>query len=161
MIFHWVFCTQYNKINSTGGARSEVMFESEWRAVYFSSLRTKLFLASLRMPQIVRPSKNHYRMFFVQSSTLPPPSMHRELTEYRRCCMQDNKSYCNNHVSISNNMTLKLSYFQQCQGCKYVTCQSDVGNDKESGNLTNAKNSSHEWEAPMMELPAWTPAGCI
>ena len=32
---------------------------------------------------------NQWRMFFVQSSTLPP-SMHCKLTEHGRCCMQNN-----------------------------------------------------------------------
>ena len=52
----------------------------------FGSLRAKLVLAPLGMPKWVWPSMNRYRMFYVQTSTLPP-SMHGKLTEHGRCCI--------------------------------------------------------------------------
>ena len=63
---------------STCGACSEVVFEFEWRATYFSSLRAKLVTASLGMPKWVWPLINWYRTFFIQTSALPA-SIHTNL----------------------------------------------------------------------------------
>ena len=71
LIFHRLF--SYN-INSTFPhvvhGRSCIVFEFEWRAIWFGSLRADLILE----PQYT----DKYRMFFVQTSTLPP-SMPRKL----------------------------------------------------------------------------------
>ena len=46
---------------------------------------------ALNLGPWVWPSMNWYRIFFVQTST-PLPSMHRNLTERVRCCMQRTNS---------------------------------------------------------------------
>ena len=46
-------------------------------------LRAKLDSAPLGMLKRVQPSNNQYRMFFIQTSTLPP-SIHHKLTEHGR-----------------------------------------------------------------------------
>ena len=52
------------------------MFEFEWKATCFSSLRAKLILAPLDcMPIWIWPSINRYRMFFVQYRTVTHPSI--------------------------------------------------------------------------------------
>ena len=66
---------------------SEVMFEIEWLATHSGA---KLILPPLKMQNWAWPSMNQYRMFFIQTSTLPP-SMHQQFTKYRRCCMQINQ----------------------------------------------------------------------
>ena len=43
MIFHWLFCIQYQQLPFTCDACPEVLFEFEWRATYLGcSLRAKL-----------------------------------------------------------------------------------------------------------------------
>ena len=51
MISHWLLCIKYELFLSTCGACSEVVFEFEWRATYFGSLKAKLILAPLDMPK--------------------------------------------------------------------------------------------------------------
>lgn len=58
-IFHWLFCIQHQIL----WCMLKVVFECEWRASYFSSLRAKLIFST---------SMNRYKMFCVQTSTLPP-----------------------------------------------------------------------------------------
>ena len=86
MISDWLLCVQSKQSLSTRGACLEVVSEVERRATYFGSFRAKLVLAPLGMPKWVWPSMNRYRMFYVQTSTLPP-SMHGKLTEHGRCCI--------------------------------------------------------------------------
>ena len=78
------------KIFSISGACFNVVIESGCRATNFGSLSAKLILAPFGMPKWVWPSRNQYRMVFVQTST-QPPSMHRKLPKHRRCCMQNNQ----------------------------------------------------------------------
>ena len=80
-----------SRISFTCGACSEGVFEFEWKATSVGLLRAKLMLAPLDMLKRVSPSRNQYRMFFVQTSTLPP-SMHQKLTKHGRSCMQNNQS---------------------------------------------------------------------
>ena len=54
------------------GACSDGVFEFERKATYVGLLRAKLMLAPLDMPKRVSPSRNQYRMFFVQISAQPP-----------------------------------------------------------------------------------------
>ena len=56
------------------------MFEFELRATYLGSLRAKLILASLGMPNSVWPL-NNIEFCFSPTSTLPP-SMHQKPTEH-------------------------------------------------------------------------------
>ena len=44
---------------------------------------------------------NRYRMFFVQTSTLPS-SMHWKLTKLGRCCMQNHQLPTKSHVKLQN-----------------------------------------------------------
>ena len=44
---------------------------------------------------------NRYRMFFVQTSTLPS-SMHWKLTKLGRCCMQNHQLPTKGHVKLQN-----------------------------------------------------------
>ena len=74
----------------------------EWRATYVSSLRAKFILAPFGIWNWVWPSMNGYRMFFDQTSTLPP-SMHRKLTKHERCCMQNNQLPTDSHVELEEN----------------------------------------------------------
>ena len=91
VIFHWSVCIEkINKFFCTCGPSWEPVFESEWRATYFGSLRVKLILRRFGMPKWVWPSMNQYRMSSVQTSTLCP-SMHRKLTEDGGCCMQNSQ----------------------------------------------------------------------
>jgi hypothetical protein len=66
------------------------VFEFERRATYFGSSRAELILAPLGMPKWVWRSVNQFKMFFVQTSTLPP-SMHKRLTKHGRCRMRNNQ----------------------------------------------------------------------
>ena len=44
------------------------LFEFEWKATYFGSLRAKLILSPLGMPKWVWLSTNQYRIYFIQIS---------------------------------------------------------------------------------------------
>ena len=77
------FAYHVNKLLPLCGACLELVFEVEPRATNFGSLRVKLNLAPLGMPKWVWPSMNRDKMFFIQTSTIPP-SMHRKLTEHGR-----------------------------------------------------------------------------
>ena len=82
------------------GACLEVVFEFEWRATYFASLRAKLILAPLGIPKWVRPSMNWYGMFFVQTPT-PSPSMHWKCTQHGTC-MQNNQHPTKGQSNVSH-----------------------------------------------------------
>jgi hypothetical protein len=45
---------------------------------------------------------NRYRMFFVQTSTLPP-WMHHKLTKHGRFCKQNNQLPTKTHVELKDN----------------------------------------------------------
>lgn len=54
-------------------------------------------------------------LFFIQTSRLPP-SMHCNLVEHGRCCMQNNKLLIKIHVELENSfMTL-----HKCDICEFV-----------------------------------------
>ena len=64
-----------------------------------------LFLVILGMPRVLKyvwPSMNRYRMFFVQTSTLPP-RMHQELTKHGRFYNQNNQLPTKSHVELKDN----------------------------------------------------------
>jgi hypothetical protein len=69
---------------------------------YIGSWRAKLILAPLGMPKWVWPSMNRYRMFFVQTSTIPP-CMHQKLTKHGRFCKQNNQLPTKSHVELKDN----------------------------------------------------------
>ena len=46
---------------------------------------------------------NQYRMFFVQTSTLPTPRMHNFFTENGTCCMQINQLPIKSPVELQDN----------------------------------------------------------
>ena len=52
---------------------------------------------------------NWYRMFFIQISFTQPPSMHWELPEHGRCCMQNNQLLTKSHVESEDNSILEHS----------------------------------------------------
>ena len=89
MIYHWLFWIQYQWFLTTCDAFSEVVYEFEGRVTYFGSMRAKLILWPLGMPQWVWPSMNRQTMLFVHTSTLPP-RMHSKLTEHGKC-LQNNQ----------------------------------------------------------------------
>jgi hypothetical protein len=68
----------------------EVVFEFEFRATYFCSLRTKVISTPLSMSKWVGPLMNWCRMFLAQPPHLPP-NMHQKLIKRQRCCMQINQ----------------------------------------------------------------------
>jgi hypothetical protein len=45
---------------------------------------------------------NQYRMFYVQTSTLPP-RMHHKLTKHGRFCKQNNQLPTKTHVELKDN----------------------------------------------------------
>jgi hypothetical protein len=45
---------------------------------------------------------NRYKMFFVQTSTLPP-RMHHKLTKHGRFCKQNNQLPTKTHVELKDN----------------------------------------------------------
>ena len=88
--------------------RGTVVLESEWRATYFRSFRAKLMLAPLGMAKWVWPLMDRYRMFFIQSSTLPL-SVHQKFTEHERCCMQNYLLLTKTQVELKGNWNTSLS----------------------------------------------------
>jgi hypothetical protein len=50
---------------------------------------------------------NRYRMFFVQTSTLPP-RMHHKLTKHGRFCKQNNQLPTKSHVEFKDNSIISL-----------------------------------------------------
>jgi hypothetical protein len=96
------------------------VLEFEWIATYFGCLRARIILKHLLgMPKWIRPSMNrNIRMFFVQTSTLPP-SMHRKRADNGRCCMQNNQLSIKSPIEVDDNSnvvmmrasTLLLSYW--------------------------------------------------
>ena len=73
---------------------------------YFGPLRAKLILAPLGMPKWVRSSTNLHRMFFVQTSTLPP-SMHHKLTYWTwKLLYAKQRLLSKNHVELENNSSI-------------------------------------------------------
>jgi hypothetical protein len=54
------------------------------------------------MPKWVWPLMNRYRMFFIQTSTLPP-CMHHKLTKHGRFCKQNNQLPTKTHVELNDN----------------------------------------------------------
>jgi hypothetical protein len=59
-----------------------------------------------QVPKWVWPSMNRYRMFFIQTSTLPP-GMHQKLTKHGRFCRQNNQLPTKTHVELKDN-SIKL-----------------------------------------------------
>ena len=56
---------------------------------------------------------NRYRMFYVQTSTLPP-RMHQNLTKHGRFCKQNNQLLTKSHVELKYNSNMretKLQYY--------------------------------------------------
>ena len=45
---------------------------------------------------------NQYRMFFVQTSTLPP-SMHQKISEHGKYCLQNNQLSTQRHIKLEDN----------------------------------------------------------
>jgi hypothetical protein len=48
---------------------------------------------------------NRYRMFFIQTSTLPP-RMHQKLTKHGRICQQNNQLPTKSHDELGDNSTM-------------------------------------------------------
>ena len=66
-------------------------------------IRAKLILAPLISQNELDPQyTNQYRMFFVQTSTLPS-SMHQKLAKHGMCCMQNNQLPTKTHVEVEHN----------------------------------------------------------
>ena len=80
------FAYNVNNIFSTCGACSEVHVNLD-KEQSISVSRAKHMLAPLGMPKWVWPSMNQYKVFFVQTSTLLPLSIHQKFTKHGRCCM--------------------------------------------------------------------------
>ena len=96
-MFHSFFCIQNQWFLSICGACSEIVCAIKWGATYFSSLRAQLILAPLGMPKWAWPSVNWYRMFFVQTSTLP-----QHAPKIYRSCMQKNQLLTDRHVELDS-----------------------------------------------------------
>ena len=68
----------------------------------------------------VWPFMNRYRMFYVQTSTLPP-RMHHKLTKHGRFCEQNNQLPTKTHVELKDNSIVyenwcreSLTQFWEC-----------------------------------------------
>ena len=93
---------------STCGAHVKAVFEFEWRATYFRSLRTKTHFYTSWNTKLSRPSLNWYRMFFAQ----PPHYLQactKQLTKHERCRMQKNQLLTKSPVKVM--VTLLASPF--------------------------------------------------
>jgi hypothetical protein len=97
-----LFCLQNLTCLVFFGACVEVGWRFEHRTFYIGSWRTKLILTLLGMPKWVWSSTNQYRMFYVQTSTLPP-HMHQKLTKHVRFCKQNNQLPTKTHVELKDN----------------------------------------------------------
>jgi hypothetical protein len=83
------------------------------RCLYLiGSWRAKLILAPLGMPKRIWPSMNQYRIFFVQTSTLPP-CMHQKLTKHGRFCKQNNQLPTRSHDELEDNDFVELEHGYQ------------------------------------------------
>jgi hypothetical protein len=54
---------------------------------------------------------NQYRMFYVQTSTLPP-RMHHKLTKHGRFCKQNNQLPTKTHVELKDNSNNRLKFIR-------------------------------------------------
>ena len=95
----------------------------KWRAPYFGALKAKLILAPLGMPNEFDSQWINFRMFYVQTSTLPP-GMHCKLTKHGSCCMQNNQ--LPTKYMLWYRITLKVEPTSVCSlvssGCSPCTC---------------------------------------
>lgn len=85
-------------VSTHGNECSEIVFEFECIAIGW--LRVKLILVltrSIGIPKWTSPSTNRYRTFLLKSPH-HLQAMHWKLTEYERCCMQDNQLTTKSHV---------------------------------------------------------------
>jgi hypothetical protein len=70
---------------------------------------------------------NRYRIFYLQTSTLPP-RMHHKLTKHGRFCKQNNHLPTKTHVELKDNsiMSLRIESGDQCECSNpmpwYCTC---------------------------------------
>jgi hypothetical protein len=60
---------------------------------------------------------NRYRMFFVQTSTLPP-RMHQKLTKPGRFCKQNNQLPTKSHVELKDNSNERTTFGQEFSSMK-------------------------------------------
>jgi hypothetical protein len=80
------------------------------------------FLACQEVLKWVWPFMNRYRMFYLQTSTLPP-RMHHKLTKHGRLCKQNNQLPTKTHVELKDNSimyTLMLEHTMFQQASIYV-----------------------------------------
>jgi hypothetical protein len=58
---------------------------------------------------------NQYRMFYVQTSTLPP-RMHHKLTKHGRFCKQNNQLPTKTHVELKDNSIVQneIAHLHEC-----------------------------------------------
>jgi hypothetical protein len=85
--------------------------ESGWRATHFGLLKAKLILSTFWHAKWVSTSMNRYRMFFVQTSRLLPPSTHWKLTKHGRSFMQNNKLQTRSHTELKDNSIIPRKAF--------------------------------------------------
>ena len=95
--FYWLFCIQYEQFRSTCCACLEVVFEFEWRATYFSSLRARYILA----PQVC----HNELIYNVLYSNLHTTSKHGPKT-----CQTWKVSFANNQLPTKSYVELQDSY---------------------------------------------------
>lgn len=109
MISYWLLWIQNRWLLSTC-ACSENVFDFQWKANYFIYSGPNFFSTSW----YARMSLNQYRMFVIETSTLPP-SMYQKLIKCGRCSMQNNKlptgSFIENYRKDSDNVAL---HFGRC-----------------------------------------------
>ena len=103
-------CFAYNvNFLSTWGASSEVVFEIEWRANYFGSLRAKIILAPLGIPNELDPQwiNQEYCWFkpphYLQACTANSPIR-------RWCCRQNDLLLTESHVHLEDNSKCLKGY---------------------------------------------------
>jgi hypothetical protein len=53
-------------------------------------------------------------MFYVQTSTLPPPSMHQKPTEHGTSCKQINQFLTKSHAELEDNSNIVFILYDDC-----------------------------------------------
>ena len=90
MIFHWLFCIQCQLFLSTMWC---ILRGSIWiwtKSNLFWFIEGQTHFSTSWDGNVSLTFRKRYRMFIIQTYTLPP-SMHRNLTAHGRCCMQNNQ----------------------------------------------------------------------
>jgi hypothetical protein len=110
LVGSWLFCLQNLPCLVSLWCMCGARWRFEDRTFHIGSWRAKLILAPLGMSKLVWPSMNRYRMFFVQTSTLPP-RMHHKFTKHGRFCKRNNQLPTKTHIELKDNSNVQTTYW--------------------------------------------------